>query len=841
MKYTNISLAAVFFFLISLASCKRYELEPVNIFSPLPLEKPLNLPSDTINSDSISPPVIFDQQNSEQTADGYHLKGTLYSKNIDSIIKYGLLGIQGSYPIATGEFYIILNSDGTVEEINGNASPVLPDIMPFTYFYTTIQFISPVRYATGIKLKQDAQLSSYPLMDNIHYFLFSFPEANQSFDYGEQKVSNTVIDFKKVFIDPLDPMFLFDGSVSLSNGKSEFSLPQTIIGISAHSNLPFTPLEYTSTITNMVDDEFFSPFNGQIFLSGTIPLDKISKVVPLEFKGQIVIQDNNMGMDFFTEGPLANFTLGGNGIVYLTHDVLQYLPVDMTVQLGQATVEIANYNNFDLRFAGQYGENLDQNPIIAMIGKKFSYLFESFEDQGHVIAYYRSTNDFLFYFDSRTAIHLPAIGDYQHHYTTFAFSPDSVKFYTEIYLPFGIATQKFTGFLDLNTYDFEMSSYTSLSLEIKDVQLPESDLTIIISNKVQGALVHGSMNLGYNIADVTMDGTLTTEELTLQGDISSDIDFGRVKLPSAQMHAIVSTKLGIIMEGKLVLPYGIGAVDVRGEILKDQISLTGHFSTNIEFPGIPIPASNMLLSASSNTGVIIAGSVTLPYGIGQIAARGELTTEKLALNGSFSSHLQFNGFDFPAINMGAHLSSDPAEGVSIYGNINLPSGLGSAYVSGVISSQKLDLRGSLNTNLDLGFTRLSNSLSVVLSTQDGVRFYGNVNFPFGFGGIYVAGRLATNGALWLNGSMRYKIKFTDDVYAEARINTHISNHNVGFNASGNIHIGKETFSVSIDVNTDWSDGSMTFTVHTDLGTYTVTVDKNGKNIKTGEIAVIPLN
>ena len=841
-KYFSLFLGLTLFLLLSISSCRREKLEPVNIFSPLPLDNPVTIGTDTTTGDSTTSPIIFDQSNSETTDNGYHTKGTIYTKNTDSIKKYGRDNPQGSYPVAGGDFWITVDGDGNVINISGQASPIFPDIFPFSLFQTTVSLLSDFGYARGELIKQQYDdYQNYPLLDNIYYFFFGLNNFLQEAGIGEAQVGNTSIGFSSVFVDPLDPMFLMNGSISYEGkGSSKsFSLGDILIGISVHSNIPFRPLQYSTPITDIVGNDFFTPFLGNIYLAATIPLDKITKIVPLEFRGEVVLQSNDGGMDFFLNGSKSEFILGGNGKVYLTHDILDYLPADLTLELGHGTVEIDNRDNFEARLAGEYGENLDQNPVLSMISDNFKDFFTFPDITGHVIAYYRDANDFLFYFDTRTNFSFPGLGKFYENYTIFAFSPDSVKYFTDLSLPFGIGDISFLGRLDLNTYDFDMLGQADLSLGFHGVDLPQSHFGFEISSQILGARAWASLNMGYGIVNAQMTGLLTTDELTLTGEISSDIDFGSVQLPTFDMKATVSTKTGILMNGYLSIPYSIGNVNVKGKILKDEIALSGSFESNIQFSGIELPAVEMLLSASSKSGVVIAGKVTMPYNIGTIAARGELTSEKLVLQGSISSNLQIHGFDFPTFQMGARLSTDPAEGVEVYGNIRLPSGLGYANVHGRMSSSEFTLSGRLQTRIDMGFTSLGNKLTVKVSSASGVSMYGKVYFPFG--SIYLSGGLNTNNHFWLNGSASFKIKFTDDVYAEARISAGVSNNNVSLSASGSLHVGDESTSVTVHMYVDWANNTTTFTVETLLGDYSVTVDKNGKNVKTGELAVIPLD
>ncbi len=830
------------FLSVAFFACKREPLEPVNFLEQQAIDNPVAATGP--NTDTTSSPVYFDADNSEQTDDGYHYKGTLYFKNQDSIDAYGTEDLRGAYPAATGDFTINLNSDGSIASITGQGSPIFPDDFPIFQSVMEQVLYTDVSYEKGSDIKQRREYKNFPLQDNIYYFTFGLDNYSYQQGSGFVNFGNTGFVFKTLFIDPLDPMYLMWGDLNFQGRGESFSISDLIFGVSWKGHLPFKPLEYPA-LEEVLGDLGFYDFTGNFYLSGTVPLDKFIKDVPLELNGEIVIRtDEPSGQDFYVEGPDASFILGANGRLFLTHDLLEYIPEDLRVEVGRATVEYETSNN-EVILAGQLENQMASDGALSqMLGPYVLTYLDLQSTEAHLYARYNNPDDYMFYFDIATGFNIPGFGKLNGLDGVFAFSPDSVMFNAKMSFGFGLQDLDVGGTIDLNTGDFEFHSIFTTNIEVLGVSLYAQQMGLEISSELEGIKLWGSMDLGYDIASVYVEGFISADELRLSGTVSSDISFGDLQIFALDLNAVISSKTGVELSGTLDLPYGIGHVDVGGGITSDELYLYGHLGShpNISFAGIELPALDLTVSASTKNGVFINTEVSMPYGIGDVKVTGELTKDKLKLTGRFTSKLEFAGFTLSNIDMYAMLSTDPAEGVAISGNVELLGGLGQAIVEGRINSEELYLYGKLASDLDLGFTSFHSDISVTLSSKTGIDFSGSVDMPFGIGEIDVNGYLHTDGSFGFSGSAKLRIEFSDDVYAEAGLSVSITNTSVGFRAYGLIHLPLVgDISVSIDVYVNWSTMEMTFKVHTALGDFEVTVDKEGKNVETGKQAVYRLD
>ncbi len=831
--------------LIWFSACKREPLQPVNFLEQQDLTDPQAVrPAD---SDTANSPVYFDANNAEATDDGYHYKGTLYFKNQDSLNEYGADNTEGSYAAATGDFNIDVNPDGSIKTITGQGSPVFPQEFSLFNLSDIEQMLYVnVGYDKGSYIKQDPDYSDFPLQDDIYYLHFGMKNLLGQYGTGELNLGNTGFAFKSVFIDPLDPMFLLWGDLSFRSKTKEYSLADMVFGMSASGQLQFEPQDFPH-LTDVLGDLDFEPFTGQFYLAGVIPLDKFAKDIPLEIHGQAVIRTSDpSGQDFLVNGPDASFILGVNGQLILTHELLSYLPEDLSVQMGRATVEYyAESSQPHVTMAGQLDNQMESDGALAqMLGPYILAVLDLQSPEAYVYSNYVSTDDYMFYFEISTGIKIPGYGKITGLDGTFAFSPDSVMFSSVFTFNYGFSNVELSGLLDLNTGDFDLKGTTSTNIDIMGVHLAGYELGVEISTEIQGVRVWGDVNLGFGIADVYVEGLISADELRLEGIVNSDISFGDLSLFAFNLDVLISSKSGVELTSTLDLPYGIGHVDVEGKITSDELYLAGNLSSDaqIDFAGLQVPTFDLSVSASTKDGVFINSEVSLPYGIGDAKVSGELTSEKLKLTGQLTSKLEFAGFTLSDINLYAMLSTDPAEGVELRGDVLLLGGLGQAHVAGKINSDELYLAGSLASDLDLGFTSFHSDINVELSSKRGIDFDGNVDMPFGIGGISVDGYMHSDGNFKFAGSAKLRIDFTDDVYVEAGLSTAIRNTSVSFNAYGLAHLPVVgDVSVGVDIDVDWANMEMTFTIHTSVGDFSVTVDKDGKNVETGKQAVYRLD
>ncbi len=825
-------------------SCKREPLVPVDFFHQQPLTNPVTVqPKDTAKA----APVYFNGNNAEKTDNGYHYKGTLYAKNKDSLNAYGANNSKGTYPVITGDFNINVGANNQVNSITGQGSVVFPKGFKNLGLGVIKQALyADAGYEQGYKIKQDnPDYSNLPFQDSTYYFYVGADNILAKYGTGSATFGKSVINFKSVFIDPLDPMVMFYGDFNFGTGKESFSISDVIFGISANATIPFTPLQYPD-IENAVGDLGFKQFNANFYLAGTIPLDKFIKDLPVELRGTIAIRDKSQTQqEFLTTGIDAPFVLGANGRLFLTHDVLQYIPYDLRIELGRATVEYYHENTPHVVFAGQVKKQFaSQNPITKMVGPFAEKYLDLSGTQIYVYARYFNPNDYTFYFRTVTGFRIPGWKKISGLDATFLFTQDSIGFITDIPISFGFGNIHFQGGINYRTGDFDLLGSTSTNIEILGVKLFASNFGLEISSKLKGVRAWGSIDLGHGIAKVDVSGEITSSGIDLQGTVSSNIQFKNVSLFAANLHAEISSNTGVTLGASLHLPYGIGDIEVSGKITKDELALKGSLSSHpeIHFAGIDLPSFNLVVSASTRTGVYLSSELKLPYGIGDVKVTGQLTSEKLVLTGSFVSKIQFGNFTLFNANLYARISTDLNEGVTVKGSVDLLGGLGKANVEGEINKNYIHLSGSLESNLDLGFTSFNSSINVNIDSRSGViSFDGKVDMPFGIKTIEVGGELHSNGHFKFWGSASIKIIFTKHAYAEAGISTIISNSSVSFSAYATLHVGKLHASVSVDIYVNWVNMTMTFKVHTFLGSFKVTVDKYGKDIKTGKQAVIRLD
>lgn len=261
------------------------------------------------------------------------IKGTLFSKVDDEFVA-----------ITSGDFSLAgLSGSESYEDLTGYGLATVPDIGVFSDILTDVTSGANFFMQDGASIRENDELA--PLDENLNYLGITLDES-----LGEKlqfTIKNSTFQPKAFYMDPNDPMIYFRGDV----GTPKFQIIDAALGLSARSQLVFTPYEYSEEMSAIMKTPLPS-LNGNIFIGGLIPIPQYN----IEVYGEALVgftANENGFNDFFENGfEGAAFRMGVNGTVLLSEGFISYLP---SMEVGRATVvaELEEAGNNYIQVAGE--------------------------------------------------------------------------------------------------------------------------------------------------------------------------------------------------------------------------------------------------------------------------------------------------------------------------------------------------------------------------------------------------------------------------------------------------------------------------------------------------------
>lgn len=700
---------------LGLSQCEVEEVEPIDVFHTEKLTDPTDLPTNSVKGAN---KLFVNSDRIIQTADGYHIKGTIFSESSFGVI-----------PVTSGDFTIkdlvnvskssekgmrLFSAENSSFNFSGYGTAPFPAFGLLAQFTTDKISGSETSYKTGQAFKTEADFSKLPLADTTFYFHYII---DQSVDRNgkSQNIKKTTFTFKDFFLDAGEPAVFFLGDIQ-SNGR--YLVKNLGIGISSAGTIPFQPLTYSNTLEEAVGGTGFTPFKGHLFLGGDIPIKKY----PLKVVGSAVVNTafSSAGVtDFFERGfDNSSFQLGANGYLTFDNALIKFLPLDLDVKLAKSTLQ-AEYtdNHASIRFAGEYS-NIDY--LREILGEDVLKFIPLTASEGKMYASVGSSlDDYKLYIESALSINIPGLGLQPINDGVVFISPAGIRLSGRIGMPYEIGSVQISGVINSDG-SFKLTGTTQSGIRFNSDLRYDANISVEISNN--GVILSGDLFLPYGIGAANFVGEISDRGIGLTGNFNSRIQFSSSVSVQAGLSFTASSWSGISLLGNLNLPAGIADVGVRGDITLQGLALSGTFSSDIDFgAGVKIPAINMAVSATTWGGVSMSGSLNLPYGLGGVAVGGGLTSDiDLLLYGKLGSNLSIVGVSI--FNCDLNLNASTSTGVALNGSVEMPGGIGSVAMGGGITSSGFNLYGektigidfvivSLETGFRIGITQSSVNIS----------------------------------------------------------------------------------------------------------------------------------
>jgi len=564
---------------------------------------------------------------------GFQVKGTLFADTEEGITA-----------ISSGDFEFTNQFADELDGFSGFGSFLLPDVGAFKGNVDLADlFGAQLNYGSGEAFKnRDEDL---PLVEEDCYFQMTLEETS-GFGPGKNEypflIKNTAISMNTMYLQPEIPAILIKGDMDQygtedrpqridesgkkkfkprsQNIKKKFSVKDVHIGIAAKPHFVFTPFTFSDKLERIVGGTNFQSFQGSLYLKGTIPVKKY----PFEITGEAVVESTSAteGILNVLEGSFEEsfYDIGVNGTLTFGHALLDILPVETRVDLGQATYQMSvALDDTYVRFGGEY----DTDFVGELLGPDFSRILTPTTARGKMYGNIGTDpKDWQFYIDTDMTMNIPGLGESILSTSVLHFTPEHTYINFNTILPYGIGETEITGEL-FKDGTFYLTGTAMANLEIADASLA-ADLLITISN--DGLFLEGMASLPGGVSDFKISGEITEDCMILRGEQMTDIDFGGGARLKTDLKLEASTKTGIYLSGALETPFDVTMISVEGRINRDGLLLTGIIDNTVDF-GVTELNADLSISASTSTGARVSGVIDVPLVIigGNIDVSGSIT------------------------------------------------------------------------------------------------------------------------------------------------------------------------------------------------------------------------
>lgn len=641
-------------------SCTPDEFEPIDIFEEqtISVDDNGNVVED---GENVLLPVgelcngvqlFANKERVQEIPGGTEIKGTLFAHTEEGITS-----------ISSGDFEISNTYVDQLDAFTGFGSFLLPEVGSFKGNIDLADlFGAHLKYGSGgAFINNDEGL---PLVEEDCYFQMTLEESS-GFAPGTPAyplmIKNTAMSFNTMYIQPEIPAILIKGDmdqyevkdkpskvVDGSNGKKKFkpggssikkkfSIKDVHIGLAASPHFRFIPNTFSDELEEIVGGTGFEEFQGQLYLKGTVPLKKY----PIDIIGEAVVRapDHAQGIMNVLDGSFEEslYEIGINGTAEFGHTILDFLPFDTRVELGNATIQMkSGLEETFLRFAGEY----DNDIIGEILGEKLAELIPRQNQSGKLYGFIgNDISEWEYYLESEMSMHIPGIGEQPLSETIIHITPSEIFMSASANLPFGIGETEIVGELKRDG-SFLLAGSAEAQLELGDVKMA-SDLFLEISN--DGLFLNGMASLPGGISDFKISGEISNNKVSISGSQMTNINFGGGAKLTTDLSLEASTDTGIRLYGAMETPLDVTKIEVEGIVSKKGLSLSGLIDNNVNF-GVTKLESDLLLRASTWDGAKLSGKVNVPLRHlgGNISVTGSITgISTFTLNANASVYMDF--------------------------------------------------------------------------------------------------------------------------------------------------------------------------------------------------------
>jgi hypothetical protein len=441
-----------------------------------------------------------------------------------------------------------------------------------------------------------------------------------------------------------------------------------------------------------------------------------------------------------------------------------------------------------LRMAGEYNNNYLKD----ILGDQASKYLGSMENEGRMyIRLSDDIDDFLVFVEQGFSLNVLNFGDLKCMESVVKCTKDEFEIHGIVNLPYNIGDVEVVGLVESNG-NFSLKGSTQVQLQLTSDLSFESDIDLTISQ--DGISIMGNLDLPYGIGNIDVEGNLTKDGILLKGTVDSHVIVTEGLSLPISLQAIFDSNMGASFSGSAVLPFGVASIEVLGELHYDHLLLEGQFAGQLEFLNTDLLSTHfgakILVSDNiSESGIFLNGGLTLPQGFGYVDVEGEISANDLFLQGHFHGEIPFN--DLLAVDL--TVSSSVRDGITFLGNLDINCiASASASIYGHIYWNDVYLEGRFAAGVNINVCGIDvdagGDLTVKAGLNYGVELTGGVKFPFGLGDARLSASLQRNGTLAASGRFTSGVKIRDITLPVFDLRFNGSS-NSGLSVSGAVDVG----------------------------------------------------
>ena len=744
--------------------------------------------------------LVTDATNVEETPNGYKLEGSIGAEMEDG----------SSFNIAEGNFQFVVDVNGNIIKISGEGKVDFPNIGIFEKIresFTWDKIKSHIEYETG-KFYKENYNTDIPLNNDRYYFHFQVFDENDEEGFTLKHLGNLVVyNFTDFYLDVNDPAVLF--KVQLWKPGSGAKSEATSIAKKLFLK--------TVSLGKGVKDYASAP--GIIF---GISNQATIKTSSYEFSKPEVFEEL-FGYNGFDElnahgyVKLKNIPIPETVVLRLSGDMYIHGPLEKGAPSPSELIEKRQSAYVDWFNESELGPvTRTVNGSIDFGGKGIGAVFGILNGIDNALGYDVLNNDFNF----------DLVGAaYQEQSSGLSMDASSfLRFGGEFRVPilaeiFGEKISKHlfgppspTGFLYFNIED-ELDNWSLFIESSADILIPNIGGSNFINSyflvNKDGVSMEGNLSLpthGIFNFDSKFKGMIGPEGFALESEYGHDITLpNNITLAHRNLMVKVSSELdkGLYLEGSIGLPLGVTEANVLASINLEKALFEGAFSQGLDLGyGFELPSRDMTFKTSTDPseGISYLGEMEVPH-IGYNKIAGIYNTTEFSFTGEVDRTIDFNGVNLPIAN--GHLSMN-SDGISLGGSYSLPFGLKTAQMNGSITREEITQSGSMSTGISIAGTTFNFSNSYIrASSLTGVKLGGNINLKVFT--TKVDGEILPGGNFRLTGAHTYNSKFL-----VTKINVVVTQAGINLSGTGTIYgvLGNKLASGKITFKPNWAAGTI---------------------------------
>ena len=734
-----------------------------------------------------------------KTENGFKFKGSIGAS----------LEKDGKFNIADGQFEFKVDANGKVINISGEGTVDFPNVGVFGEILKTFAWEkvkSHIEYKKGSYYKEEYK-TDIPLNDDRKYFHFKVFDESKD-EYALKSTANELIySFYDFYLDIDDPAMFFKLQLWKpgSGGKSEAT---------SVAKKFFEKLKATGKAGQDLGSApgiVVGISNQATILSSTYDFSKPETFEELYgYNGFDEI--NSHGYMKLKNVPIpSTFALRFTGDMYIhgPFDKLSPTPTEIQEKGRSAFVDWFNENEI-----GPVARTI--NGSMDFGGKGIGIVLGLLPGINDVVDYDVFNNDFNF--DIVGAVYQEQTADPNLE------TPSFVRFGGEVRRPilgeiFGEKISKYigsqpipNGFIYFNIEDdpekWSVFIESSMEIVIPGIGKREYLGSHFLMN-IEGITVEGNLDLPtYGIFNHNSEfkGMIGPEGFELSSKYDQDITLPNgASIASRSLTSFVSSVIdkGFYIQGKADLPLGVLDADLLISFNSEKAIFSSSFSQGMDLGyEAELPSREMMFSTSSDPdeGISYSGEIDVPH-IGYNKVEGTLNATTFHFKGEVDRDISFAGVVLHASNASLELRND---GMAIGGSYSLPAGLKTAEMDGSITHEEMLLTGKMATGIKVSNHNFKFSNSYIeSSTKTGVKIGGKINLKVF--SVMVDGKILPGGNFKMNGVHKYNTKlFKSD------INVVVTQNSVDLSGTGTIYgvLGNKLAQGKITFKPNWATGTV---------------------------------